>query len=90
MKPLICDIPYPSTDELTTDVRSGQIISFAYATLGGALTAILQYSYHEIFMQKFNPDDANTLMQIAVAEMKHLHILGDAMAKLGVNPRYVQ
>ncbi len=90
MKPLICDIPYPSTDDLTPDVRSGQIISFAYATLCSELTAILQYSYHKIFMQKFNPDDADTLMQIAIAEMKHLHILGDAMAKLGVNPRYVQ
>lgn len=90
MKPLICDIPYPSTDNLTTDIRSGQIISFAYASLNSELTAILQYSFHEIFMQNFNPTDADILMSIAVAEMRHLHILGDAMKKLGVTPRYVQ
>lgn len=29
-------------------------------------------------------------MSIALAEMKHLHILGDAMEKLGVKPLYVQ
>ncbi|MGN1066978.1 MAG: ferritin-like domain-containing protein, partial [Candidatus Fimimonas sp.] len=79
-----------TTDNLTTDVRSGQIISFAYASLNSELTAILQYSFHEIYMQNFNPQDADTLMAIAIAEMKHLHILGDAMEKLGVAPKYVQ
>ena len=58
MKPLICDIPYPPTDNLTTDLKSGQIISFAYATLKGELTAILQYVYHSFHMANFNKEDA--------------------------------
>ncbi len=90
MKPLICDLPYPSTDNLTTDIRSGQIISFAYASLYGEITATLQYLYHEIYFQDFSQNDADTLMSIALAEMKHVKILGHAMKKLGVNPRYVQ
>ncbi|MCM1290059.1 MAG: hypothetical protein NC132_06370 [Corallococcus sp.] len=90
MKPLVCDLPYPSLDTLTTDVKSGQILSFAYATQKGELTAILQYLYHKTFMQNFSPKNAETLTSIAIAEMKHLDILADAMQRLGVVPRYVQ
>ena len=90
MKPLICDLPYPTLDNLTPDVKSGQILSFAYATQKGELTATLQYLYHEVFMQQFNEHDADTLFAIALAEMKHIHILAEAMRRLGVAPRYVQ
>ena len=90
MKPLICDLPYPSTDTLEKDVRSGQIISFAYATLHGELTAILQYVYHHFYFGEIEKTDAEILMAIAEAEMMHLDILGKAMLKLGVSPKYVQ
>lgn len=90
MKPIACDLPYPSTDDLTVDIRSGQIISFAYATLKSELTAILQYIYHHFYMGTYNEEDANVLMGIALAEMHHLDILGEAMLKLGVDPKYIQ
>jgi len=90
MKPLVCDLPYPSIDILTKDIRSGNIISFAYATLRGEITATLQYTYHHFFLTDKNADDAETLMSIAIAEMKHIDILGESMIKLGVKPRYVQ
>lgn len=90
MKPLICDLPYPSVETLQKDVRSGQIISFAYATLRGELTATLQYTYHHFYMGETDKDDAETLMRIAIAEMKHIDILGEAMLRLGVSPKYVQ
>lgn len=45
MKPLIMDLPYPSTDKLCRDVKAGNIISFAYATLRGEVTATLQYVF---------------------------------------------
>lgn len=90
MKPLIVDLPYPSTDTLKEDVRSGYIISFAYATLKGELTATLQYVYHHFYFGEIEPKDADILMSIAVAEMHHVDILGSAMLKLGVPPKYVQ
>lgn len=90
LKPLICDLPYPTLDNLTTDVKSGQILSFAYATQKGELAATLQYLYHEVFMKNFSAHNAETLFSIALAEMKHLHILAEAMERLGVVPRYVQ
>lgn len=90
MKPLLNDIPYPPTDNLTPDIRSAQIISFAYASLKGELTAILQYIYHSFHMANFNQEDSDILVSIALAEMKHLDILGESMLKLGLNPKYVQ
>ena len=90
MKPLICDLPYPSTDTLTKDIRSGNIISFAYATLKGEITATLQYVYHHFFFDLIDEKDSEILMAIAKAEMMHIDILGKVMLKLGVNPRYVQ
>ena len=90
MKPLFADIPFPSTDDLTTDVKSGKIISFAFASAKSELTAILQYIYHSFHMANYNSTDADTLVSIALAEMHHLDILGEAMLKLGVNPIYVQ
>ena len=90
MKPLICDLPYPSIDTLTKDIRSGNIISFAYATLKGELTATLQYVYHHFFFGRIDETDAEILMSIAKAEMIHIDILGKTMLRLGVNPRYVQ
>ena len=90
MKPLICDLPYPSVDTLTKDVRSGNIISFAYATLRGEITATLQYTYHHFYFDQSKPEYADMLMRIAVAEMKHIDILGSAMLKLGVSPKFVQ
>ncbi len=90
MKPLICDLPYPSVDSLTKDVRSGNIISFAYATLRGELTATLQYTYHHFYLSNYDAEDSQLLMSIAIAEMKHIDILGESMLKLGVSPKYVQ
>lgn len=87
VKPLIADLPYPNIDELTTDVTSGQIISFAYATQKGELQATLQYFSHHLYLEK---DDADTLMCIAIAEMHHLDILGKTMLKLGAKPLLVQ
>lgn len=65
MKPLICDLPYPSTDNLQTDVKSGQIISFAYASLKSELTAILQYLYHGLHTNAVSADDADILRRCA-------------------------
>lgn len=90
MKPLICDLPYPSDENLQQDIRSGKIISFAYASLKSELTAILQYVYHSFYFAAVNAQDSDILMSVAAAEMTHLHILGKTMLKLGVNPRYVQ
>lgn len=90
MKPLCADLPYPSTETLSVDVTSGKILSFAFASATGELSAILQYVYHQLHLSGTNKQCAETLEAIALCEMRHLQILGQAMINLGVNPRYVQ
>ena len=87
-KPLICDLPYPNVDNLSPDVRSAKIISFAYSSLYGELSAILQYHYHNFWIE--DPQIALLYEQIAIAEMMHFEMLGKAMKQLGVDPLYRQ
>lgn len=87
MKPLILDLPYPQITA-TPDRRSGQIISFAYASSDGELNATLQYVFHSMIFKPTDKAASDTLESIAVAEMIHLRLLGDAMLSLGVTPLY--
>lgn len=90
MKPLVCDIPYPTLDTIDTDVRSGQILSFAYATNNGEVTATLQYSFQHFVLDTYDKKIAYTLQQIALAEMTHVEILAKTMLRLGVTPTFTQ
>lgn len=88
MKPIALDVPYPNTFDMQQDIRSGQIISFAYATQDGEINATLQYVYQSVIFGKIDKDDADTLEGIAVAEMVHVKLLASAMLSLGVMPVY--
>lgn len=88
MEPLICDIPYPKKETLPRDVRSGWILSFAYATAKGELSAMLQYRYHALRMRRHDNKKADVLSAIAEAESLHLKIVGEAMEQLGVDTVY--
>ena len=89
-KPLILDLPYPTLDKITEDVRSAMIISPAYAGGHGELNAIMQYVYHYVNSSCISLSFAKTLMQIAIAEMKHLTVLGEVLYRLGVNPVFTE
>lgn len=88
-KPLIVDQPYPSLDSLTCDPYSVRIISSAYATSSGELNAILQYIYHSVnFSYKEDEKRAELLKSIAIAEMRHLDLLAEALIRMGAAPVY--
>lgn len=86
-KPLIAESPYPSLKGLQRDPVSVYVISAAYATSTGELNAILQYVYHSLsFVNREDAARAELLMSIAVAEMHHLELLGEALARMGAQP----
>ena len=88
-KPLIAEGAYPSLKDLHCDPYAARIISSAYATSAGELNATLQYIYHSIsFLTKDDEKRAELLKSIAVAEMIHLDLLGEALARLGSPPVY--
>lgn len=90
-KPLILQEPYPTAEGVSQDAYSLRIISSAYASSVGELNAILQYVYHSFFFEKEGYKDiAETLMNIAVAEMIHLELLGKTILALGAAPVYTQ
>lgn len=88
-KPLIAEGAYPSLKDLHCDPYAARIISSAYATSAGELNATLQYIYHSIsFLTKDDEKRAELLKSIAIAEMMHIHLLGEALARLGSPPVY--
>ena len=90
-KPLIIDLPYPNIDDVGVDKKSASIISPSFSGGHGELNATLQYVYHHFnFNEQKDEESAEILMGIAVAEMKHLEMLGELLAKLGADPIYTR
>lgn len=88
-KPIELDLPYPSIDCVTEDLKSAAIIAPAYAGMHGELTAVLQYIYHTFYFEKdCEIKTAEVLEGIAVAEMHHMDMLGGLLLNLGVDPVY--
>lgn len=91
LKPLIEDLPYPDLSALADNNKNAQIIMPAYADAESEMTAVLQYIFQSInFDVKGDSRFAATLEEIAVAEMKHLDLLGEALLRMGVSPVYVR
>lgn len=89
MKPLMVDLPYPSTEGIEKDPYSVMIIKEFFSGLHGELTAILQYVYHSFYFEKSGDTiTAELLESISVAEMKHVKILGKLILDLGCDPWY--
>ena len=90
-KPIRVEEPYPTTQNVSPDAYSLRIISPAYATSDGELNAILQYVYHSFFFNKKGYGEiADVLKGIAIAEMRHLDLLGETVLALGAAPVYSQ
>lgn len=88
-KPLIAEGSYPSLKDLGKDPVSARIISTAYATSSGELNASLQYIYHSInFSCREDEVRAQLLKSIAISEMIHINLLGEALLRLGEQPVY--
>lgn len=91
MKPMTEDLPFPDLSNLTPDRKNACIIMPAYADAKSELTAVLQYIYQSIlFGVCGNKEYATIIEEIAIAEMRHLDLLGEALTRLGVAPVYAR
>ena len=77
--------PYPEVQG-GRDPRTVALLKDDYAGPKGELTAITQY----VFQNGRSENDAfaNSVLQIAIVEMMHLDMLGDAIVALGGNPSF--
>ena len=78
--------PYPSVDAAPADPKTVAIIKQNRSGAAGELTAIAQY----IFQNNRTDEEnfANGILQIALVEMMHLDMLGDAIQALGGKPTF--
>ncbi len=89
MKGLCVDLPYPRVEAFYTDILAAHVISPAYASLHGELSALLSYVYYAYYFEKEDMAEyAKTVSQIALCEMGHFRLLGRALLYLGTDPVY--
>lgn len=88
MNPIREEIAYPSTDNLSVDCNAAAVIAPAYASpMGSEFGAVSQYIYHMLqFRHQKMPEYGDLMEGIAITEMKHMALLGEALLSLGVDP----
>lgn len=90
MNRYILDIPYPSQEGIVPNKRDLQLILKDYSGIVSEFTAISQYFYNHLFANcNEYKEIAQTLLQIAIAEMTHLNVLGQLVINLGGDPKLV-
>ncbi len=80
MSPLICQLPYPTKQNLAKDLRTANIVYFAYNGQKSEKTSL--QLYHK-YSQMLNNQDAQLMKQIYLAEQLHVNILHDTLLSLG-------
>lgn len=78
--------PYPTVDK-GSDPNTVRMLKEDYAGAVSEMTAVAQYIYQNI-LSTDNESYANAILQIAIVEMSHLDMLGDAILALGGNPTF--
>lgn len=80
---------YPSLDGITEDYKTLRVISPAYAGGKGELTAVLQYVYQSVLLERLQKTEmSKKILGIAINEMRHLELLGSAITRLGAPPAF--
>lgn len=88
--PFLCavDAPYPDTRGACPNENDAALLSFDYAGCTSEMSAITAYLFREHMMPDACADLARALEHIAIAEMRHLDLLGSTIATLGGCPIY--
>lgn len=90
MNKYILDIPYPSQENVVANKRDLQMILKDYSGIVSEFTAVSQYFYNHLYANCKNEQKiAQILLQIAIAEMTHLNVLGELVINLGGDPKLV-
>lgn len=90
MNKYIVDKPYPSQESVKPNPQDLNMILKDYAGLYSEFTAVSQYFYNHLYANcKGYEKIGGTIMQIAIAEMRHLDIFGELVINLGGDPKLV-
>ena len=78
--------PYPELTVYNYCPNDVCALTDDYAGRASETTAVMQYSYQSYILKEDYPDIANTLEEIAIAEMRHHELLAKAIVASGGNP----
>lgn len=82
------DKPYPEIVGATFSPETVAILRNLYASRISEFTAIASYSYQSRVIGEHNPEITKLLEGVAVTEMRHLELLGEAIVEFGGDPVY--
>lgn len=90
MDKIICRMPepYPEVTSCGKNEHDIACIRPLYAGNLGEITAIMQYVYQHVVLEKECDEVSEILMHISMVEMHHMEMLADAICTLGGNPKY--
>ena len=81
--------PFPEVEVSEPNERYAKILLDAFADGTAAeLTAIAQYFHHHLTIEE--KAVSNLMLCIALVEMHHLEVIGDLIAQLGGDPKYLR
>lgn len=81
------DIPYPSIDNLETNIEYSQLILSNLGGLHSKMNTVSLYFYNHIILEEQWPELSEAMIQLCLVEMKHLNIFAKICYKLGADPR---
>ncbi len=87
----VCNLslPYPEIRVERKNPAYASMLALAYASQDGELPTVLSYIYGSMVCENALPEMlSETLRCIAVAEMRHLEMLGKLILMLGGDPRF--
>ena len=82
------NIPYPKLMNIRQNLRYADLLYDNFAGDFGELSAITQYIYEHIELNKYE-SFSKILLSIAIEEMHHLDLIGDLIRRLGKRPYYI-
>lgn len=80
--------PYPKITGATDNPKIVAILKDLNSGRFGEITAVLQYTYQDIVCGSNSAEIAKIFEEIAIVEMLHSELLGDAIKDFGGNPVY--
>ena len=81
--------PYPEITVSAANSQYAMLLQSDYAAMISEFTSINAYNYQSLILWQNNTALSNALHQIAIVEMRHLHMLGQTIILLCGNPQYM-
>lgn len=82
------DLPYPEIAIEGECKRYAKLLLHDYAGLDSELSAVISYSHRHLVSGAQSKLIAEAFIGVAIVEMRHLDMLGEAIMQLGMNPKY--